>query len=314
MRNLAPIVLFVYNRPEHTKKTVEGILKNPEAKDSTLYIFADGPKPNISPEGLGNLKKVREYIHTISGFKEVIIDESEKNRGLAPATIRGLSIVFEKYDRLIMIEDDDVPSKYFLAYENDCLEKYKDDARVWCVGGYTDTNYLKPRDGEPDAFFVNRPTSWGFGFWKRCWDKIIWDDEILRGIFRHFEVVEKFNKWGGLDHSGIMLGFLRKTNSSWSIRYHFASYLHNGLTILPSKTLIANIGLDGSGTHSGVQNYTVEFMERPVVIPDEIQFNKEKDDAIKYVVAPHSGVRKIMYKLGVYDKVRSIIYPKEYSI
>ena len=42
--NLAPIVLFVYNRPWHTKQTVEALQKNELAKDSELFIYSDEAK------------------------------------------------------------------------------------------------------------------------------------------------------------------------------------------------------------------------------------------------------------------------------
>jgi GT2 family glycosyltransferase len=210
---LAPIVLFVYNRPEHTRKTVEGLLLNPEAKESTIYIFADGPKKSISKDGLEKLKATREYIHTINGFKEIIVDESEKNRGLANATIRGCSKVIEKHGRMIMIEDDDIPTPFFLKYMNDCLDKFENDNRVWAVCGYTDAKSMPPQDGD-EVFFVNRPSSWGVGTWKRCWDKIIWDKDILRGIFQNKSIIKGFDRWGGKDHSMIMDDLLNERNYS----------------------------------------------------------------------------------------------------
>ena len=151
---MSPIILFVYNRPEQTRKTIEGLLKNPEAKNSILYIFADGPKNNAPKEVVENIFKVREYVHTIRGFKDVLIEESDKNMGLAPFTIYGVTKVINKYGRVIMMEDDDVPVPYFLKYVNACLEKYKDDDTIWCVSGYTDTNIMKPKSGD-DLFLVN---------------------------------------------------------------------------------------------------------------------------------------------------------------
>ena len=44
--NYAPIVLFVYNRPGHTLKTLEALSKNELANESQLYIYADGAKEN----------------------------------------------------------------------------------------------------------------------------------------------------------------------------------------------------------------------------------------------------------------------------
>ena len=295
---LAPIVLFVYNRPEHTQKVVEGILANPEAKDSVLYIFADGPKENASKENYEKIARVREYIHTIKGFKEVIIDESESNRGLAPATIRAMTMVLNKHDRVIMIEDDDYPSPYFLAYENECLEKYKDDRRIWYVVGYCNTNRVIPRKGD-DVFITSSGSSWGFGTWRRCWEKTIWDIDDLRGIFRHKSIVYNFNRFCGIHASEIMIALLNGENSSWSIRFGFASYLNRGMTIMPNKSLVVNIGFDGSGTHCSVMDQSIEMMDHRPIIPDVVKYDRRRNRQIKKQFVPNKIPNIILCSLGI---------------
>lgn len=307
-KELAPIALFVYNRPAHTKKVVEGILANPEAKDSVLYIFADGPKENASAENLAKIAQVREYIHTIKGFKEVIIDESEKNRGLAPATIRAMTMVLNKHDRVIMIEDDDYPSPYFLAYENECLEKFKDDKRVWYIVGYCDTKEVKPCECD-DVFMTDCGSSWGFGTWRRCWEKTIWDIDDLRGLFQHKSVVYGFNNYGGPYSSEIMIALLNGRNSSWSIRFGFASYLNKGLAIMPNKSLIVNIGFDGTGTHCGIMDHNIEMMDHKPVVPEIVKFDSRRNRQIKRQFVPHKFFNRLLILFGIpaYTFMRSCI-------
>ena len=100
MKNLAPIVLFVYNRPEHTQRTVEGLLSNPEARESELFIFADAPKVTASEKDKVNVAKVRRYIHTIQGFKKIHIEEADTNKGLAKSTIEGCSKILNIYGKI----------------------------------------------------------------------------------------------------------------------------------------------------------------------------------------------------------------------
>lgn len=308
MKDFAPIVLFVYNRPSHTKKVVDGLLNNDEAKYSDLYIFADGAKQSITEDGLKKLKEVRDYIHTIKGFRNVYIDESDTNRGLANSTIRGCSKVINKYGCMIMMEDDDVPNEFFLDYMNRTLVKFKDDTSIWCVGGYTDTGIIPVKEGE-DLFLVNRPTSWGFGTWKRCWDKVIWDIETLKGLFSHKDIRRSYDLWGGLESSYIMMLLFEGKSSSWSIRYNFAAYLNNAYTILPKKSLIENIGCDGSGTHCGIIDYNLNMMEHKVIIPDQIKFDRKRNKQlwnsfipkgfknwIRYVYFRHRLVKKYRKK------------------
>ena len=274
---LAPIVLFVYNRPEHTKQTIEGLLSNPEAKDSELFVFSDGPKSNAKEGDLQKINQVRSYIQSIKGFKKVYIEESETNRGLANSTIYGCTKIINKYGSMIMMEDDDIPSPYFLSYVNRCLVYYKDDKRIWCVSGYVDNGIIPPVENSVDLFLVNRPSSWGFGTWKRCWDKIIWDIDILKGLFAHKEIVKGYNKWGGIDSSAIMFSLLEGKSSSWSIRYNFAAYLTDSKTILPNKSLIENTGCDGTGTHCGKKNLHLKYFERDVIIPENIMFDEKRN-------------------------------------
>ena len=307
MRNmkepLAPIVLFVYNRPIHTMQTVEGLLQNPEAKDSIIYIFADGPKKNAKQSDLEKIKETRSYIHTIKGFKDIIIKESDCNKGLANSTIEGCTNVINQHGKMIMIEDDDIPTKYFLSYVNRCLEKYANDESIWCVSGYVD-NKLLPAYGDDDLFLVRRPSSWGFGTWKRCWDKVIWDVPTLKGLFKHRDIIRGYNKWAGIDSSEIMFGLFKGIYSSWSIRYNLGAYLNNSLTILPNKSLIKNIGTDGSGTHCEGQELKLQYFDRDVIIPEEIKYDQIRNTQLMKSFIPHSFGGKLLYYLGLYNWVK----------
>ena len=310
MEKLSPIVLFVYNRVDHTKKVVEGLLQNKEAKDSELYIFADGPKVDASKEEIREIKAVQEYILTIKGFKKHTIEVSEKNRGCAPHTIYAISKIFQSYDKAIILEDDDIPTPYFLSFVNECLNKYQNDSHVWCVSGFTNTNAMIPLEGS-EAFMINRPVSWGFGTWKRCWDKVIWDIDNLKGLFRHKSIPIGFDKWEGPDSSTIMYGLFHGNNSSWSIRYNFAAYLNDAKTILPNKSLIINIGCDGTGTHSGkTSKYQITTMCRPVIIPEIIDFDEKRNAQMNESWVPQKLIYRLMHHLGILTSIRMLFNKK----
>src|SRR3990167_9660533 len=108
---MAPIVLFVYNRLRHTRKTIEALKENYLAKDSDVFIFSDGPKNEIDKPGV---EEVRNYVKTISGFRSVNVVEREKNLGLANSIISGVTEVVNKFGKVIVLEDDLVTSPYFL--------------------------------------------------------------------------------------------------------------------------------------------------------------------------------------------------------
>lgn len=293
---LAPIILFVYNRPEHTKRTVEGLLKNKDAENSILYIFADGAKASSSEDAKSKIEEVRNYIHTISGFSQIIIEESESNKGLAGSIIYGCTKVLNKHGKMIVLEDDCIPNEYFISYMNRCLNKYENDSRIWCISGYTDTELLPPR-GEDDLFLVNRPSSWGYGTWKRCWDKVIWDVDVLKELFSHQDIVKGFNRWGGKDSSVIMFALFGGLNSSWAIRYNFAAYQNKAMTILPTKSLIWNIGCDGTGTHCGKIDYHLQMMDHEVIIPLKLKFDNIRNKQLYDSFNPKSLKLKVIYYL-----------------
>lgn len=67
--NLAPIILFVYNRPWHTRQTLEALMLNDLADQSTLYIYCDGFKNSISEEEKQKIVSVRHIVKKKSGVK-----------------------------------------------------------------------------------------------------------------------------------------------------------------------------------------------------------------------------------------------------
>jgi len=125
--NLAPIVLFVYDRPDHVKQTVEALKKNELALNSELFIYSDAAK---NKNGEDKVIKVRQYIKNLDGFKKVTIFERNKNLGLASSIINGVTKIVNDYGKVIVLEDDLVTSPFFLKYMNEALELYKEERRV----------------------------------------------------------------------------------------------------------------------------------------------------------------------------------------
>ena len=111
----SPIVLFVYKRPCETEKVLEALAANEVATQSELIVYADGPKNEDEKE---QCEAVRQLIRNCTGFAKVTLHAAEKNRGLANSVISGVTETLEKYDRVIVLEDDLVTSKYFLRFLN----------------------------------------------------------------------------------------------------------------------------------------------------------------------------------------------------
>lgn len=240
----APIALFVYNRPEHTKMTVEALQKNILAKESDLFIFSDGYKDQNSAD---KVNEVRCYLKTISGFKSVTVIEREKNFGLATSIIFGVTEIVNRFGTIIVLEDDLVTSPFFLSYMNDGLKIYKNDEKVASVHGYV----YPIKEKLPETFFIRGADCWGWSTWNRAWKHFeingqkLYDELVKRELEKEFDFGNTFG------YMKMLRGQIAGRNNSWAIRWYASTFLDEMLTLYPGRSLVKNIGFDGSGVHSG---------------------------------------------------------------
>ncbi len=241
---LAPIALFVYNRPEHTRRTVESLRANDLAQQSDLFVFADGAKTNSGAAAVG---AVREYIRAIAGFKSVTITERDRNLGLADSVITGVTQLVEKFGRVIAVEDDLLTSSDFLVFMNSALERYLDEARIFSVSGF---NFAvnTPHDYPYDVFCSCRCSSWGWGTWWDRWEKADWSVSDYESFSRDKVRQRSFNR-GGEDLSRMLALQMAGKIDSWAVRWAYTHFIHNSTALLPVVSRVYNIGLDGSGVH-----------------------------------------------------------------
>jgi len=257
--NLAPIVLFVYNRPVHTEKTLSFLSKNYYAEDSHLYIYSDGPKNILDNEEVSKINEVRRVIRLKKWCGTVNIFESTTNKGLGKSIVEGVTEILKKYDRVIVLEDDIVTSKYFLKYMNEALELYKDDDKVMHISGY-----IYPVRGKlPETFFLNLATCWGWGTWSRAWEKLrVNPEELLDEIVRKNEV-NRFNLDGSYDFSIQLKQNIEGTINTWAIKWYSTIFLNDGLSLHPRRSFTNNIGFDGTGINCGIENgYNWKMLSR----------------------------------------------------
>ncbi|TLX77094.1 glycosyltransferase family 2 protein [Labilibacter sediminis] len=240
--NYAPIALFTYNRYKHTRQTIESLLKNSLAQESELYIFSDGAKKGDEEK----VESVRAYLKTISGFKAVHIKYGEQNKGLANSIIDGVTSLFQKYPSVIVLEDDLQTSPHFLQFMNDALNHYSPN-EIWSIAGYS-PNIKIPSSYQFDSFLVHRNCSWGWATWKQNWEKTDWNISGFNDFFVDKSKRKKFER-GGNDLSIMFLKQQMQVIHSWSVRFNFGAFTYNLPTVYPVKSLVKNLGVDGSGTH-----------------------------------------------------------------
>lgn len=243
MNSLAPIVLFVYNRIEHTRLTVNALQQNILAAESDLFIYSDGAK-NAGSENA--VLAVREYIRSINGFKSVTLIEREKNYGLANSIIDGVTTVVNKYGRIIVVEDDLVTSKYFLEYMNTALNIYAEIHEVVSIHGYMYPTKTKL----PETFFIRGTDCWGWATWKRGWELFEKDSHKLLSELKEKHLQYAFDWDGNYGNIKMLQRQIDGTVDSWAIRWHASAFLKNTLTLFPGISLVNNIGGDSAGTHT----------------------------------------------------------------
>ena len=255
---LAPVIIFNYNRPDHSLRTWEALALNKFAKETELYLYCDGPKANASDEMRQRIDELhaqaKQYAldaPKVGKFKAVHVVCAEKNKGLANSIIGGVSDVIAKHGRVIVLEDDLLTSQYFLKYMNTALDKYESYPGVFTISANRPpVNKMSiPADYEYDVFVSLRPFSTGWATWKEKWEKIDWSLDYLEEFLKHPQQINSFHH-GGDDLTNMLLLQRDHKIDSWAIRYAFQHFYHHAVAILPCVPYVDNIGFDGTGTHS----------------------------------------------------------------
>lgn len=242
--NLAPIVLFVYNRLEHTKQTIKALQKNYLAEESELFIYSDAAKNENAQESV-NL--IREYIKNLNGFKKITIIEREENFGLAKSIINGVTTIVNKYNKVIVLEDDLVTSPYFLKFMNEALDYYKNNKKVWHISGW---NYPIKSNDLDDIFLWRLMNCWGWATWADRWQHYEKDIDKTIAEFNK-EDIYKFNIDGSSDFWAQVISNKNGSINTWAIFWYAKIFKNNGFCLNPTETFVENIGHDGSGIHCG---------------------------------------------------------------
>ena len=242
--NLAPVVLFCYNRPWHLRQTIESLQLNLLATQSELIVFSDGPKRE-SDEPL--IQEIRDYLDGIDGFKSVKIIKSEKNNGLAASIIKGVSEILSLYDRVIVLEDDMLSTPDFLTFMNDALNIYKSRSDIFSVTAYSPP-FKIPSDYKQDLYLAPRASSWGWGTWLNKWEKADWNVRDFDKLKSNNSLIKKFNL-GGEDLWPMLVKQQLGVINSWAIRWTYCQFKNNAFGVYPVRSKIKNIGTDGSGTN-----------------------------------------------------------------
>jgi len=240
--NFAPVAVFAYNRPAHLQKTIDALSENALAAQSDVFIYLDGPK--TENDFVAN-KKIQEICNGANEFKSLTLVRRDRNFGLASSITSGVTELCESHGRVIVLEDDLVTSPFFLTYMNDALDLYQNEEAVASIHGY-----VYPIDATlPETFFLRGADCWGWGTWKRAWDHFEPNGSLLLNKIKDLQLEDEFNFGGSSRNTEMLEDQIAGRNNSWAIRWHASAFIKSMLTLYPGRSLVKNIGNDGSGTH-----------------------------------------------------------------
>ena len=247
IKKFAPVLIITLNRDEHFINCVNSLSACMHADKTDLYIALDYPSKENHWEGYN---KILEYLPKITGFNSVNIIRREHNYGIEKNYFDAVDFVFEKYDRLIFSEDDNLFSDDFLNFMSCSLDVYKDRADVFSVSGYNypiDTTLI-----DWDIYLWAGHSAWGVGFWKEKWYKINWDKKIVlsqvESFLKNYLSVVRFNRIANhyLPAMITMLEMQRENGDGYICLYQ---YIHKLYSVFPKYSRVKNLGHDGSGNH-----------------------------------------------------------------
>ena len=292
--NCAPILLFTYNRLSHTQRCVEALLKNHLSSESELFIYSDAAKDIAQQE---SVKEVRNFIHTIQGFKAITIIERDKNWGLAKNIIDGVTTQVNRYGKVIVLEDDLVVAPFFLQFMNEALETYKDEPKI----GHIQACDFTQDPSLPDTFLIKFTGSWGWATWDRAWKHFNPNGKELLQEMQKRQLTHAFDMNGKYGFTRMLRRQIEGKNNSWAIRWNASLFLKDILSLNVGRSLVQNEGFDGSGTNcggGGLYASNLYMQQLPVIPISPVEENlKARQAYIRYYARTNSFWAKAIRRI-----------------
>ena len=248
---LSPVALFVYNRADNTKKTIQALLANKQAKETDLYVFSDGGKDEKSWRQVNEVRtmlhQIKEEVERTGSLRSMTLVLRPENIYLERNITEGIAQVFETHDRIIVLEDDICTSPYYLQYMNQAFDLYADIPTVMHVAGFTNLNLnADSQCSTSNFYFTPHMSGWGWGTWRDRWQQHFVHFKTREEALQNMTPEDQL----AIQYGGVFpcLRSLDKRPIPWDICWEIAIYKAGGLCLTPGRTLVRNIGLK-NGTH-----------------------------------------------------------------
>ena len=297
-----PIAFIIFNRPDTTKKVFEVIR---QAKPKQLYIIADGARSNKSGEEQKCLE-TRAITEQVDWDCEVSRNYAPKNLGCRNRVTTGLDWVFNNVEEAIILEDDCLPHPTFFRFCQELLTKYKNDKRVMMVSGnkvLPDYEYNKS-----SYYFSSYAHIWGWATWQRVWanydvEMKDWTQNNSIDFFSpHLPKKSTIKFW-----RAIIDDVYKKEIDTWDTQIQYYFWKQNGLTVIPAKNLVVNLGFGLEATNTAGSGGLYERMKLcsidfPLIHPELIKPNIEADileNDLYHKFGFKEKIRRLLLKFGI---------------
>ena len=238
-----PVLLIGFNRPEKTRRMLEAVRA---AAPTRLFIAADGPRPD-HPRDVERCELTRQAFAGIDWTCEVSTQLQDRNLGCKLGVGAAIDWFFSEVDAGVIVEDDCVPTIDFFRFCGELLDRYRDAHEVMMIGGH---NPVVGWQGRASYMFTRTSPIWGWATWRRAWahyDPTMarWTDPRARAAVRarmprtEFRITsQRFDQvyYGRRD--------------TWDFAWAFAMLIAGGVSVMPSRNLVENIGFDEEATHT----------------------------------------------------------------
>jgi hypothetical protein len=290
----APVALFVYNRPAHTRRTAEALAANEGARETDLFVFSDGPR---GPREEAQVREVRVYLKALAGFRTLTVIERPSNLGLRASIVEGVTRLCSERGRVIVLEDDLVTSPHFLSFMNGGLRRFADDAPVMQVAGFMFPSAV--RFGE-DAALLPLVTSWGWATWQRAWRHFDPAGEGYARLAADRALRRRFDLNGHYPYFRLLKAQRRGRADSWAILWYLSVFLKQGLGLFPRKTLVYNIGFDGSGANRFARGFEQDALDPDFKVatwPRSAEPSPLADEVVNGLPAPRFTLSALLKRM-----------------
>ena len=239
------IVVYAFNRPEHLAQTLQHLQEALGVNQIPLYFFIDGPRNDKDKSKIAEVQKL------IEGFSHPLkkVHASVENFGLRNSVIGGLNRVFEEAETAMVLEDDICIHPEFINFHKLCLKNYSNQRNVFSISAYVIPQVGKECEyiAKEELFLAQRASSWGWSTWANRWKMAVWDNKVIAS--KYLKQPLAYHRSGG-DKIRMLHNELLGKSHSWAIIWDFNHFMNQAYGLYPNRSLVKNVGLDDSGTHS----------------------------------------------------------------